>query len=128
MGKGWGGKDMGFKGKDMGMGWGGFGGEMDDPWGCGMMPPMMGMSGKGYGKMCGKKGDANGCFGKGGGGGGGSKATPTGQAFTGYIKSFKPDMNYGFIECPEVKAEYGNDVFTHGSELTGHPLGEAVYF
>jgi len=56
------------------------------------------------------------------------KPTHTGKAFMGVIKSFNEANNYGFIECDEIKAEFGNDVFAHGKELCGHVVGETVYF
>jgi cold shock CspA family protein len=62
------------------------------------------------------------------GGGGGRKPTPTGKAYTGTVKNFHPDKNFGFIDCPEVKAEYGNDVFTRGEYLQDKNVGDVVYF
>merc|ERR1712217_335099 len=70
----------------------------------------------------------------GGGGGSGSagkgagKPTPTGKAYSGVIKSFNEINNYGFIDCEEVKNEYGFDVFVHGIQLSGQTVGETVYF
>lgn len=118
-------------------GWGAWGGDAwgADAWGWGaadwwgMGPPMMAL-----GCMDGAKGSkGNGGRGKGGWSGGGAsrpiaKPTPTGKAYTGVIKSFNEANNYGFIECEEVKAEYGFDVFVHGKELCGQMVGETVYF
>lgn len=90
----------------------------------------LGCGGKGFGGGGGKskgKGDK----GKkgGGGGGGGAPPVPTGEAFTGTIKSFNEAYNYGFVDCAEVKEAYGNDVFLHGKELTeGQTIGTVVYF
>merc|ERR1740138_534742 len=87
----------------------------------------MGMGG-GWGGAKGSQGaKGGGAKGKGGKGGGG-KPQGTGKSYTGTVKSFNETNNYGFIDCPEVKAEYGFDVFTHGKELQGHPVGSAVYF
>ncbi|CAK0860711.1 unnamed protein product [Prorocentrum cordatum] len=80
--------------------------------------------GGGYGKSKGKGKKGGG----GGGGGGGAPPTPTGEAFTGTIKSFNEAYNYGFVDCPEVKEAYGNDVFLHGKELSGQGIGDTVYF
>jgi len=47
-------------------------------------------------------------------GGGGGPPTATGRICFGTVKSWNEANNYGFIECEEVKNEYGNDVFVHG--------------
>jgi len=125
--------------KGKGKGCGGWGG---DDWGwqmmMSMMGKMMGWDGKGDGKGAGKwKGMMGGGKGKGGGGPSGRKEkklpTPIGKSYQGVIKSFNQSNNYGFIECPEVKAEYGNDCFLHGKELEGQigvtaGVGTPVYF
>merc|ERR1711957_233509 len=56
--------------------------------------------------------------------------TPTGKMAMGVVKSFNTLNEYGFIECDETKAEYGNDVFVHGSNLGGLQLcvGQVVQF
>jgi len=84
-----------------------------------------GQSGWGKGDPMGDKGK-----GKGKVSGGGPPPTPTGRMFTGTLKSFNELNNYGFIECPEVKLEYGNDVFAHGKSLQplGAYVGQVVYF
>lgn len=47
----------------------------------------------------------------------------------GTIKSFSEQNNYGFIDCPEVKEAFGNDVFVHGSQLNGNfAVGQEVSF
>ena len=48
--------------------------------------------------------------------------------FKGKIKSFVPKKFYGFIECEELKAEYGCDVFLHGDHLKGYKEGQTVKF
>jgi len=85
---------------DWGKGWGG------DQWG----------KGGGWDKGGWGKGFDKGGKGKGGGGGGGPP-TSTGKMAVGVIKSFNEMNNYGFIECEEVKNEYGADVFVHGRGL-----------
>lgn len=34
----------------------------------------------------------------------------------GHIKSFSPESGFGFIQCPELRAVFGNDVFVHGKQ------------
>merc|ERR1719399_885503 len=46
---------------------------------------------------------------------------------TGTIKSFAWKTNYGFIECAELAAEYG-DVFLHGDEIRSYKQGQTVKF
>jgi len=46
--------------------------------------------------------------------------------FTGVIKSFGHQKNYGFIQCAEL-AEYG-DVFLHGDMKKGYEQGHTVKF
>eukprot|EP00929_Paragymnodinium_shiwhaense_P081546 TRINITY_DN426_c0_g2_i1.p1 TRINITY_DN426_c0_g2~~TRINITY_DN426_c0_g2_i1.p1 ORF type:complete len:386 (+),score=126.04 TRINITY_DN426_c0_g2_i1:95-1252(+) len=129
-GKGGMGDMMGMMMSMMGMGGGGggkgkgggygkaSGGDEEDP----MMSMLMGMMGGGspYGKSKGK--------GKGGGTGTGKKPTGTGQYMTGTVKSWSPMNNYGFIECAEVKAMYGTDVFCGGDALSMFNSGTPVTF
>lgn len=60
--------------------------------------------------------------------GGGPPPEPTGRMASGVIKSFNQANNYGFIECEELKTEYGSDVFVHGKEFTGFGVGDKVRF
>merc|ERR1719188_446729 len=55
----------------------------------------------------------------GGKGAGGEKrqALPTGETMTGTLKTFNMERNYGFIDAPEARAKYGNDVWVHGNNL-----------
>lgn len=46
--------------------------------------------------------------------------------FTGEIKSFVFNKNYGFISCPELEG-YG-DIFLHGDEKKGYQQGHTVKF
>merc|ERR1712032_1115138 len=46
--------------------------------------------------------------------------------FTGTIKSFGFNKNYGFIECDELAEHDG--VFLHGDERRGYQLGDKVKF
>merc|ERR1739845_307013 len=48
--------------------------------------------------------------------------------FTGTIKSFSEKTGYGFIACPELKAQGYNDVFLHHSQATGMEVGSPVAF
>mmetsp|Transcript_53045 Transcript_53045/g.156244 ORF Transcript_53045/g.156244 Transcript_53045/m.156244 type:complete len:208 (-) Transcript_53045:31-654(-) len=99
-----------------------------------------GGGGKGGGYDKGGKGD----FGKGGkdfgkdnkrplGGGcgkgskGPDEAEVLGQ-FHGTIKSFNQANGYGFIDCPEIKMQYGKDIFLHHAQLGGFDVGEQVMF
>jgi len=89
-------------------------------------------TGKGKGKGMaqegpGKGGSFGGSFG-GGKGKPGAPPEPTGRVCSGMVKSFNEVNNYGFIECEEIKNEYGLDVFMHGKEFTGYQVGEWVYF
>jgi len=78
--------------------------------------------GKGGGKMFskGRKGED--------GGPPGGKPELTGRLCTGMIKSFNQANNYGFIDCEEIKEEFGSDVFMHGKELNNLQVGEQVQF
>lgn len=77
-------------------------------------------------------GKAKGCKGWSGGGKPGpqgpGKPVSTGVAYTGVVKSFNESNFYGFIACDDVSAEYGCDVFVHGKELRGLPVGSMVQF
>lgn len=48
--------------------------------------------------------------------------------FQGAIKSFNTNNGYGFIECPEIKMQYGYDVFLHNQQLGQFSVGEYVIF
>merc|ERR1712032_1342068 len=68
----------------------------------------------------------------GGGGGWGGKQFKVDNSggelgeFTGTIKSFGFNKNYGFIECDELAEHDG--VFLHGDERRGYQLGDKVKF
>eukprot|EP00928_Gymnodinium_smaydae_P047234 TRINITY_DN31511_c0_g1_i1.p1 TRINITY_DN31511_c0_g1~~TRINITY_DN31511_c0_g1_i1.p1 ORF type:complete len:154 (+),score=31.54 TRINITY_DN31511_c0_g1_i1:72-464(+) len=47
--------------------------------------------------------------------------------FVGTIKSFSNRNFWGFIECPDLQAQYG-DVFLHGDEKKGYRQGMTVKF
>eukprot|EP00933_Yihiella_yeosuensis_P058274 TRINITY_DN5864_c0_g4_i1.p1 TRINITY_DN5864_c0_g4~~TRINITY_DN5864_c0_g4_i1.p1 ORF type:complete len:525 (-),score=145.75 TRINITY_DN5864_c0_g4_i1:226-1800(-) len=83
-----------------------------------------GKGGKGKGKGEDGAGDSGGKGGKGG------APELTGKVVSGTIKSFNSQNNYGFIECEEVKSEYGRDTFVHGKEFSGAGLnvGDTVQF
>ena len=51
----------------------------------------------------------------------------TNHRYTGRIKSFSAKNGYGFIDCPEVKAAFGSDVFLHGNKMT-FEVGSEVNF
>jgi len=81
------------------------------------------------------KGGAKGCKGgcKGGDmGGKGFKgklaggAVPTGETFQGSIVAIGP--KFGFVACPQVKAQYGVDTFAPGAQLVGMNVGDFVEF
>lgn len=43
-------------------------------------------------------------------------------SFTGTVKSFVMKSNYGFIECPDLRAAgYANDVWVHGDQMKDFP-------
>merc|ERR1712083_833020 len=43
----------------------------------------------------------------------------TDRKFTGTLKSFNEGTGFGFIDCPELKEIYGNDVFVHRMQVEG---------
>jgi len=47
---------------------------------------------------------------------------------SGVIKSFNDVTGYGFIDCPEVHAQFGNDVFLSVQQLGGFSRGSEVTF
>eukprot|EP01062_Namystynia_karyoxenos_P028318 TRINITY_DN2146_c0_g1_i1.p2 TRINITY_DN2146_c0_g1~~TRINITY_DN2146_c0_g1_i1.p2 ORF type:complete len:451 (+),score=122.04 TRINITY_DN2146_c0_g1_i1:86-1438(+) len=49
------------------------------------------------------------------------------QEYHGWVKSFSPGDGYGFIDCPELKAQYGRDVWVHYKQLRAG-VGEEVVF
>eukprot|EP00931_Biecheleriopsis_adriatica_P122193 TRINITY_DN97200_c0_g1_i1.p1 TRINITY_DN97200_c0_g1~~TRINITY_DN97200_c0_g1_i1.p1 ORF type:complete len:441 (-),score=74.52 TRINITY_DN97200_c0_g1_i1:174-1496(-) len=96
-------------------------------------PRGMGMAGKGnmLGKfamsvlggmagMAAKGGKAMGSKGKGG------ASSPTGQKQTGTISAM--GGKFGFILCPPVKAQYGQDVFVPASAIQDYSIGDQVEF
>jgi len=87
------------------------------------MNPMMQQMGKGWG---GGKGDMKG--GKAGAKPAGKPPPSTGESYAGFVKSFNPEKNYGFIACEQTMELYGCDVFTHGSQLADKEIGSMVYF
>lgn len=52
--------------------------------------------------------------------------TPTGEMYTGTIKSISP--KFGFIECAEIAAKYGGDCFCLGRQLGSFQIGDQVEF
>merc|ERR1719502_1379465 len=85
-----------------------------------MMPMMMPMGGKGgWGGGWGndwrkqmKQDDSGGALGE----------------YKGKIKSYSEKSGYGFIECEELKATYGKDVFLVGGEKKNYQVGNVVKF
>mmetsp|Transcript_14718 Transcript_14718/g.44357 ORF Transcript_14718/g.44357 Transcript_14718/m.44357 type:complete len:139 (-) Transcript_14718:456-872(-) len=53
---------------------------------------------------------------------------PPGQRYSGTIKSFWPEKHFGFIQCDEVKQEFGADVFLSDQEIGYFSVGSAVTF
>merc|ERR1712203_472220 len=51
-----------------------------------------------------------------------------GEEFVGTIKSFNAQKGWGFIECADLKAVYGNDVFLHHAQLGEFEVGSTVQF
>lgn len=55
-----------------------------------------------------------------------------GAQYRGTIKSFNPKEGYGFIACPELKKEYGCDVFMHQHQFYNCPVelkvGDSIIF
>mmetsp|Transcript_50674 Transcript_50674/g.127675 ORF Transcript_50674/g.127675 Transcript_50674/m.127675 type:complete len:290 (+) Transcript_50674:89-958(+) len=97
----------------------------------GDMGGMMMMMGKGC------KGGKDGGGGKGkggekcGGGGGGGQPRDVMEVLgekVGVIKSFNPHKGYGFIECAEIKEQYGADVFLNHHQLREFQVGDTVQF
>jgi len=52
--------------------------------------------------------------------------------YRGTIKSFNPKEGYGFIACPELKKQYGSDVFMHQHQFYKCPVqlrvGDSIVF
>jgi len=48
--------------------------------------------------------------------------------FSGTIKTFNKLSGYGFIDCPELKGQFAQDVFVHHSQLGGFNQGDFVKF
>merc|ERR1712137_101269 len=51
-----------------------------------------------------------------------------GEPKIGKVKSYHSGNDYGFIDCPELKAEYGMDVYCPGEYLRDRKKGETVMF
>lgn len=150
------GKGAGAKGNGMGMGaamqkgkgwgaeaaaWGGEKGGAKDMWGCGAAA---GWGEKGAwgadkgGKGCGKFGMMGGMMGGMKGDGKGKSMQKSNKPpedggvevgeYSGTIKSYSATSNYGFIDCPEVKEIYGNDIFLHGQHMGSFGVGDSVIF
>jgi len=47
---------------------------------------------------------------------------------SGVIKSFNTNTGFGFIDCPELKSVFGNDIFLHTSQIGNFTPGDAVSF
>lgn len=54
--------------------------------------------------------------------------TSTGRTYVGRVKSFGAQNGYGFIECAEIKAQYGGDCFCAGKYLGNCKVGDMVEF
>lgn len=71
---------------------------------------------------------------KGGGKGWGSEVKPIDESggvigeFMGTIKSFAEGTGYGFIECPEIKAQFACDVFLHYTQRRNYKVGNKIKF
>jgi len=86
---------------------------------------MMAMMGKG------KSAKGKGAMGKGGKKGSGrpdSNVEVVADNLIGTIKSFNPTSGYGFIENPEVKAQYGGDAFLSHAHAGSFGAGDQVEF
>mmetsp|Transcript_10779 Transcript_10779/g.28826 ORF Transcript_10779/g.28826 Transcript_10779/m.28826 type:complete len:446 (+) Transcript_10779:74-1411(+) len=93
-------------------------------------PQALNVRGKGGGK--GRDSGAGASYGGGGGCGGGCSkgggkggSKPMGSFF-GHVETIGP--KYGFIKCPPVFAEFGNDVFCPSAGLRGLSVGDKVDF
>jgi len=78
--------------------------------------PMSGLKG---GIVSGQKGAQT--FGKGGNAG-------MGDRLTGTITAFLPHKNFGFIQCEEISATYGKDLWLHGDQKGSFDIGDTVSF
>merc|ERR1719223_1295799 len=47
---------------------------------------------------------------------------------TGRVKSFNAKQGFGFIECPQVHAMYGRDVFLHKAQMGDLKVGTEITF
>lgn len=48
--------------------------------------------------------------------------------YGGIVKSFSEKSGYGFVDCPELREEYGRDVYLPGSKARGYSSGMEVFF
>lgn len=48
--------------------------------------------------------------------------------FNGHIKSYNAKQGFGFIECPEIAAVFGRDVFLHKAQFGDRKVGVEVTF
>lgn len=48
--------------------------------------------------------------------------------YSGTVKSFNAKAGYGFVECPEIKQAFGNDVFVHWAQMGSITQGSQVSF
>jgi len=141
-GKGAGGPGPSGGGGDPNHGWGG-----EDSPGFNASAMLAMMSSVWGGKIGGGKGKDDGGKGKGCGGtqyakGFGGKDGPYGKSgplvvrddqilgkFMGSIKSFNPKSGYGFIECPDLKAQgHQKDVFLNHQQLGEFEVGASIQF
>merc|ERR1712217_298917 len=52
----------------------------------------------------------------------------TEERHIGVIKKFWPDNKYGFIDCPELQAQFGSDVFLSDKQIGLYQNGSSVSF
>merc|ERR1712224_885827 len=48
--------------------------------------------------------------------------------YVGTIKRFDPEKHFGFIDCPEVMAEYGKDAYLSDKQIGSFGNGSRVSF
>merc|ERR1719503_442582 len=63
----------------------------------------------------------------GGGMMGGADMSALGR-LSGRVKSFNAKQGFGFIECPQIQAMYGRDVFLHKAQIGDLKVGTEITF
>jgi len=58
----------------------------------------------------------------------GSSEPAVGEQYSGTVKSFMAEKNFGFIDCPALKEAFGRDTWVHGAQVGSFQVGDSVVF